>query len=492
MDYTQLIQELVEELLNEITFLKAVKNKTIGREEIQTAIKLRNEASKRQGQKIPVLSPRTWTSGGSSATMQGNVERNKKDASLEGAHTRIGGYFDDDYSENPLTLPNKLDRTHMKLSIEKPYITIDVEDTPFTMNKHTTASVVAHELGHILDPVQNDPEQFNLSRRGRDKFPSSRTKEEQQAIVKDEARAWKTGRGLIRDIGLLTPEADETFKKEAAGALRTYTKSNRPEPEKETEDDYNNSDTIREIAENLLDETTLLQAYKRGEIGGNKIKDASRMRKVTSEFHGQKIPVVSNDRIGKRGPEGSTAYVYSEPSPDPHLEVTPHRYFSNFGDGGKPVPTASSEKLHKKFRAIRRDHVVLDTDDYETMEDPRPTLGHELGHIVDVSQRTPEHRTADTVGRSTLHNDAREQIKQERQGIFYPTEPAKEVKKVLKSEGRAWRLGKEIQDIATIPTEMSDQGWKETASSKLRTYTTPYVPYHWSMSAFRRNRPGSF
>ena len=121
--------------------------------------------------------------------------------------------------------------------------------------------------------------------------------------------------------------------------------------------------------------------------------------------------------------------------------------------------------------------MVLDTDDYETMEDPRPTLGHELGHIVDVAQRTREHRTADTVGRSTLHNDAREQIKQKRQGIFYPTEPAKEVKKVLKSEGRAWRLGKEIQDIATIPTEMSDQGWKETASSKLRTYTTPYVPY---------------
>ena len=212
---------------------------------------------------------------------------------------------------------------------------------------------------------------------------------------------------------------------------------------------------IEEIVNSLLDETTLLRAYKEKFLSPSDIKAMSALRKEASSRLGQRIGIASAH--GREDEEYLTSVAYgpyiisqnikSDRKPGAHTSLRYNR-----------EPVNDSDKLRRKLYH-EKPFVELNVSTGAKTEKIKPTLGHELGHIVDPVQNDPFHAKSDLEGR----NEAR--------ASYRGTEPSENEIAMLKSEGRAWRVGRDLQRATGTfnPTQ-----WEGNARKSLRSYSGPY------------------
>ena len=112
------------------------------------------------------------------------------------------------------------ERLQSRLRIKQnPFVTIAIADAK------KMPGTLGHELGHIIDPEQNEPKQFELIRANRLGVESQ---EGNKATVKSEAKAWKIGKELHKESGTFSPEEEKTWKQLASDSLKTYTQGRVP------------------------------------------------------------------------------------------------------------------------------------------------------------------------------------------------------------------------------------------------------------------------
>ena len=207
MKYEKLIEEIVNSLLDETTFLQAYKQGILSKEDILAASKIRKTASKRYGQKIPV----TGTDNNSmrefsSAVTKGSLKIWQEMDREEGARSSL--------------MWGPSERLQSRLRIKQnPFVTIDISDAK------KMPGTLGHELGHILDPEQNEDERFELIRANR---LGVKDREGDKATVKAEAKAWKIGKDLHKESGTFSPEEEKAWRQLASTSLRTYTQRRIP------------------------------------------------------------------------------------------------------------------------------------------------------------------------------------------------------------------------------------------------------------------------
>lgn len=226
------------------------------------------------------------------------------------------------------------------------------------------------------------------------------------------------------------------------------------------------NEAVMNIVNELLSETTFLQARAAGDLGKPEIKAMSAMRKAASEQFGQKIPVISTDRgEGYNGPSMATP-----------------EHLVGIGTGSRTAdellgllrtmtPASPTEKLAHRL-SNERAHVQINVQgnndgDHEAKHAVAVT-GHELGHVVDPVQNAVSHVYMDRQGRK--------QLRDEEWSLDKSRKTTPEIQKVMKSEGRAWRAGKGLQTQAgVLDTPESKDNWKQIAQSSLKSYAGNYL-----------------
>jgi hypothetical protein len=222
-----------------------------------------------------------------------------------------------------------------------------------------------------------------------------------------------------------------------------------------------NKKIVNEIVEALLDETTLLKAYKDWDISPNQIRAAGKLRREASARLGQKIGVVSSDGDPYEEVTGSRAYT-------PFILSQTQKMDAKAGAKTplKHKPENPSDRLRQKLYHekpfVEMNVASSPVTGIEKFQQFVPVLGHELGHVVDPVQSEKYHAMSDLEGRSEM-------------GVAYTGAEASENEKtVLKSEGRAWRMGRDMQKATGTFSPGMEKWWKEAAHQRLRSYTRPY------------------
>lgn len=214
-----------------------------------------------------------------------------------------------------------------------------------------------------------------------------------------------------------------------------------------------NDKLVKKIVESLLDETTFLQAYKRGILSKDDISAASKLRKEASSLLGQRIGVVSSHGRPDEEYTGSMAFT-------PFIISQNKKSSARAGENTslRYRPKIGSDKLRQKLYN-EKPFVELNVSGTEKAKKIIPTMGHELGHVVDPVQSEKFHAMSDLEGRDEMHV------------AYNGAEPSQNELSVLKSEGRAWRMGREMQK--TTGTFNTPQ-WRKEAQKALLSYTKPY------------------
>jgi hypothetical protein len=250
--------------------------------------------------------------------------------------------------------------------------------------------------------------------------------------------------GLPNAVALLKPQPVKYIGKDPKGHKNTsfgdeyFTEFEKdwPKPDKPN----TNESVVNSIVDRLLSEVTLIKSYKAGNISGSDIKAASDARREASRRFGQKIPVISGKNENTNNAtrvsdvlHKSSTVIFEPESPTEHLGVKLSR--------SKP-------------------HVVVGATKYFL-----PSVTHELGHIIDKVQNEPDHVTRDNLGRN--------------RGIFDP--PGRDYDDVdnvngavIKSEGRAWRVGRDLQKSVGAFNLDQEAEWKSFARKNLNDY----LDYH--------------
>lgn len=214
---------------------------------------------------------------------------------------------------------------------------------------------------------------------------------------------------------------------------------------------------IEEIVNSLLDETTLLQAYKNWDVSPKQIKTAGALRREASKRLGQKIGVASmHEMPDEKYQGGGMAFTPFILSQDQERHRKPGR-LSRL----QARPKTQADKLRMKL-GTERPYVLINVSDFERNKSFVPTLGHELGHVVDPVQNEKHHAMSDLEGRGESY------------AAYTDVEPSQNELAMIKSEGRAWRVGRELQKSVGAFKPENEKVWKDQATKSLRSYTRPY------------------
>lgn len=204
-----------------------------------------------------------------------------------------------------------------------------------------------------------------------------------------------------------------------------------------------------------MDEKTLLQAYKSNEISPHQIWAAGKLRREASARLGQKIGVISAH--GTPGEEHGSSLAYT-----PFIIGQNIKSAARHGERTeiRDRPRTGTDRLRQRF-FYEKPFVELNVgNDSEGKKRFVPTLGHELGHVVDPVQSEKFHAMSDLEGRNEMF------------GAYNGSEPTQNELSVMKSEGRAWRMGRDMQKAVGL--DSPDPVWKEAAQRSLHSYTRPY------------------
>lgn len=227
----RVVNEIVESLLNEVTFLRAYKQGALSRDQIKTAAAMRTKAGEVKGRKVPVLSadmgPRKWSDTISHSVNIYPPERweDHKDKSYLDVKGQPG---------ERLSNAEKLRKKYYDTGVSHTVVNIDT----FSRQKEMIP-VLGHELGHMVDAQQdnmvsrskesegrlslNSADNYVRRQEARGRRTTLKPSKAEKLVVKNEGRAWRYGKALHDEVKERTPESEKTWRDAMQRSLTSYT-----------------------------------------------------------------------------------------------------------------------------------------------------------------------------------------------------------------------------------------------------------------------------